>query len=241
MALGRYDYERRYRRRVWAGVGKFGLLAVVLLGVGLFSYQMGIEQIKGRDTTLREENATLSRQKVELELLASQMQHAARTAEARTADLEARLQREVPTGELAKLAGLVADRLKGGMDPNRLAFVIAQAQPARNCQQVETKRFTLTTPLLKSGTRSAGFGNGTVTVSGAGQSARNAQGAQESWFDPAQPVTIKVAAIGGKETEVSGVLPLHHSMIVDSNEYRFTFAAGSRSFVEVTADRCPFP
>ncbi len=241
MSLGRYDYERRYRRRVWAGFGKFGLLAVLVLGVALFAYQMGIEQLKGRDVTLREENAALSRQKAELELLASQMQHAARTAEARSSELEARLQREVPTGDLAKLSGLVAERLKGGMDSNRLAFVITQAQPPRNCQQPESKRFTLATPLLKSGNRSAGFGNGTVTVSGEGQSARNAQGAVESWFDPAQPVTIKVTAIGGKESVVTGVLPLHHAVVVDSTEYRFTFTAGPRSFVEVTADRCPFP
>ncbi|WP_448204756.1 hypothetical protein [Azospirillum sp. sgz302134] len=241
MSLGRYDYERRYRRRFWAGFGKFSMFAVVILGVGLFAYQMGIEQLKGRDVTLREENAALSRQKAELELLASQMQHAARTAEARSAELEGRLQREVPTGDIARLGSLVAERLKGGMDANRLAFVITQAQPPRNCQQPENKRFALSTPLLKSGNRAVGFGNGTVTVSGEGQSARNPQGAAESWFDPAQPVTIKVTAIGGKESVATGVLPLHHAVVVDNTEYRFTFTAGPRSFVEVTADRCPFP
>ncbi len=241
MSLGRYDYDRRYRRRFWAGFGKFGMLAILVLGVGLFAYQMGIEQLKGRDVTLREENAALSRHKAELELLASQMQHAARTAEARSAELEARLRREVPTGELARLTRLVEERMKAGMDPQRLGFVIAQAQPVRNCHQPESKRFVLITPLLKSGSRAASFGNGTVTVSGEGTSARNAQGAAESWFDPAQPVTIKVAAIGGRESVASGVLPLHHAMVVDGTEYRFTFTAGPRSFVEVTADRCPFP
>lgn len=241
MSLGRYDFERRYRRRFWARFGKLMTFAAILLGVGLFAYQMGIEQLKGRDVTLREEISALSRQKAELELLASQMQHAARTAEAKTAELEARLQREVPTGDLARLAGLVADRLKGGLDANRLAFVIAQAQPVRNCQQAESKRFALATPLLKSGNRSVAFGNNTVTVSGEGQSARNPQGAPESWFDPAQPVTIKIAALGGKQSVVTGVLPLHHAVVVDNAEYRFTFTAGTRSFVEVTADRCPFP
>ncbi|MBK3772710.1 hypothetical protein JJL56_03880 [Azospirillum sp. YIM DDC1] len=241
MALGRYDYERRYRRRFWAGFAKFGLFAAVLLGVGLFAYQMGIEQLKGRDVTLREEISTLSRQKAELELLASQMQHAARTAEARAAELEARLQREVPSGDLARLTGLVSERLKGGMDPNRLAFVIAQVQAVRNCQPAETKRFALATPLLKSGNRSTSFNNGAVTVSGEGQSSRNAQGNAESWFDPSQPVTIKIAGMGGKETVAKGVLPLHQTVVLDNSEYRFTFAPGARSFVEVTADRCPFP
>ncbi|AWK87064.1 hypothetical protein [Azospirillum thermophilum] len=241
MTLGRYDYERRYRRRMWTGVGKFGLLLVLLLGVGLFSYQMGIEQLKGRDVTLREENAALSRQKAEYELLASQMQHAARVAEAKAAELEHRLQREVPTGDLARLTHLVAERLKAGLDANRLAFVIQQAQIPRNCQQPETKRFSLATPLLKGGTRSVSFTNGTVTVAGEGQSSRDAQGNAESWFDPTQPVTIRITGIGGKGTTVSGVLPLHQSLVIDNTEYRFTFVAGQRSFVDVTADRCPFP
>ncbi|PWC32423.1 hypothetical protein [Azospirillum sp. TSO35-2] len=241
MTLGRYDYERRYRRRVWAGLMKFGLLAALVLGVGLFAYQMGIEQLKGRDVTLREEIATLSRQKAELELLATQMQHAAKTAEARTAELEGRLQREVPTGDLAKLTQLVAERLKGGLDANRLGFVITQAQTQRNCQQADTKRFTLSTPLLKGGARGVTFANGAVSVSGEGQSAHNPQGNAESWFDPGQPVTIKITGMGGKSTSVTGVLPLHQSLVIDNNEYRFTIAAAQRSFVEVTADRCAYP
>ncbi|WP_280109898.1 hypothetical protein [Azospirillum sp. B506] len=42
MTLGRYDYERRYRKRVRAGVIKFALLAAFVLGVGLFSNMMEI-------------------------------------------------------------------------------------------------------------------------------------------------------------------------------------------------------
>lgn len=241
MALGRYDYERRYRRRFWTGFTKLGLFAAVLLTVGLFAYQMGIEQLKGRDATLREENATLARQKAELELVAVQMQTAARTAEARAGDLEARLQREVPAGEVARLGKLVAERLAGGMDPNRLAFVIQNAQNPRNCNQPESKRLTLATPLLKPTNKAVGFANNTITITGDGVSARNPQGQPESWFDPTQPVAIKITAIGGKEAVLNGVLPLHHSLVIDHTEHRFTIAPGARSFVEVTADRCPFP
>jgi FtsZ-binding cell division protein ZapB len=241
MPLGRYDYDRRYRRRFWRGFLKVLLIVGLLLGVGLFSYQMGIEQLKARDASMREENASLSRQKTELELLASQMQHAARTAEGRAAELEARLQREVPAGDLATLTRLVSERLNSGMDPNRLAFVISQSQAPRNCQQPETKRFTITTPLTRGGTRSTSIGNGRVIVSGEGKSARDAKGAPESWFDPAEPVTIKITTIDGKETIVEGILPLQRSVVADNTEYRFTFGAGPRSFVEVTADRCPFP
>lgn len=226
---------------MWTQILKVGVVVAFVLAVALFSYQMGIEQLKGRDASLRDEVNTLSRQRTELELLASQMQHAARTAEAKLAEAEARLSRDVPTGDRARLLQLVTDRLKGGMDANRLAFVIQNAQSQRNCQQPENKRFVIATPLMKTGVRGVGFANGTITVTGEGVSARDGQGNPESWFDPGQPVTIKIIAIGGKENVVSGPLPLHKSVVIDSNEYRFTFAAGSRSFVDVTSDRCPFP
>ena len=241
MSLGRYDYERRYRRRLWTGAAKIGLLAVIILGIALFSYQMGIEQIKGRDASLREDNATLSRQKIELELLASQMQTAVRTAEARILELEGRLQREVPTGDIARIVQLAQARIKDGLAPNRLAFVIESAQTHRECQASETKRFTLATPLLRTGGRSVSFGAGAIAVSGSGQSARNEKGAPENWFDPALPVTLKFTGIDGRTTETSGTLPFTHSVVVNGFEYRFAFAAGNRGFIDVTGDRCPFP
>jgi FtsZ-binding cell division protein ZapB len=241
MALGRYDYERRYRRRFWAGFGKLGIYVALLLTVGLFSYQMGIEQFKGRDITLREEVGALSRQKEELELLASQMQKAVHTAESRIAELEGRIARELPTGDLARLNQLAAERLAEGIDPGRLSFIIAEVQNARNCQPPEVRRFALQTPLVRTGVRGVTFGNNVLSVIGEGQSARNAAGAPEAWFDPAQPVSLAITTMAGKTITVSGVLPLHQSTVVDNHEYRFTFSAGPRSFIDVTADRCPFP
>jgi hypothetical protein len=241
MSLGRYDYERRYRRRALVGFLKVAFALGVLLAVALFAHRMGMEQVKSRDAILREEVATLSSQKEQLQLVATQMQHAARVAEARTAEMEQRLRNEVPTGELAKLTQIVAERLKAGVDPTRLAFVIRATENPRDCQQPESKRLVLATPLLKTGNKSLGFANNTITVTGEGQSSRNAQGQPESWFDPAQPVRIRITALGGKETVVTGVLPLHQSVVVERNEYRFNFTAGPRSFVDVTADRCPFP
>lgn len=241
MSLGRYDYERRYRRRALTGFAKVAFALGVLLAVALFAHRMGMEQVKSRDAILREEVSSLSAQKEQLQLVATQMQHAARVAEARTAEFEARLRAEVPTGELAKLTQTVAERLKAGVDPTRLAFVIRATENPRDCQQPESKRLVLATPLLKTGNKSLGFANNAITVTGEGQSARNAQGQPESWFDPGQPVKIRITSLGGKETVVSGVLPLHQSVVVERNEYRFNFTAGPRSFVDVTADRCPFP
>ncbi|MEI6984570.1 MAG: hypothetical protein WCK65_00425 [Rhodospirillaceae bacterium] len=241
MTLGLYDSERRYRRRVWTGFVKFIVFIVFVLGVGLFAYQMGVEQVKDRDAGLREEVTQLSRQRGELELFATQLQEVARTAEVRTNELELRLHRDVPSGDLAKLAQLANERLLAGVTAERLAFVITAAQNKRNCQQPETKRLQPSTPIYKSPNRSVSFSAGIITVTGEGQSARDSAGNSEGWFEPAQPVTLRITPQGGKETVISGVLPLHQSVVVDNTEYRFTAVAGLRSFIEITTDRCGYP
>ncbi|HYD30784.1 MAG TPA: hypothetical protein VEB64_07965 [Azospirillaceae bacterium] len=241
MTLGLYDTERRYRRRVWVSAVKTGLYVMGLVGTGLFAYQMGVEQIKARDGDLREEVSQLSRQKSELQLLASQLQTAARTAETKAVELEARVAKELPVGETARLSKLVAERLVAGVDPNRLAFVIAAAQNQKTCQAAETKRFVLPTPIFKAPNRTVGFA-GLITITGEGQPARDSAGNPEGWFDPSQPVTIKFSVIGGRgESVTTGTLPLHHSVVVDNTEHRFTITASARSFVEVTGDRCAYP
>lgn len=241
MSLGLYDYERRRRRRFWGRTLKTALFAALLLGTGLFSYQMGIEQVKGREIVLREEASALERRNAELERHVAGLQEAVRTAEVHAEELETRLQRELPHGELARLSKLVAERMAAGVDPNRLAFVIGETSMPQNCEGPETKRFILPTPSYRGTNTAVGFGNGAVTVSGEGSAARSAQGQPEGWFDPQQPVTIRFTEIGGRQHEVSGLLPLQRSVVAGTMEHRFTISAGSKSFVEVTALRCPFP
>lgn len=242
MTLGLYDTERRYRRRVWFSFAKSGFYVVLLVGTGLFAYQMGIEQIKARDADLREEVSLLTGQKNELQLLVGQLQTAARSAETKAGDLEARFAKEVPTGEAARLVKLVSDRLASGIDANRLAFVIQAVQNQRICQPPETKRFVLPTPIFKASNRSVSFANGAIAVTGEGQPARDGNGNPEGWFDASQPVSLKFTVSGGKgETVATGPLPLHHSVVVDNTEHRFTINPGARSFVEIIADRCAYP
>lgn len=241
MSLGLYSYERRRRRRFWIRVMKTTLFLALVAGIGLFSYQMGIEQVKGREVGLREEIATLEDRNVELERHVAGLQEALRTAEVQVNELETRLRRETLHGDLARLSKLVAERMTAGVAPDRLAFVINATSMPRNCEGPETKRFILPTPIYRGTNTVVGFANGAVTVSGEGEAARNREGKLEGWFDPQQPVTIHFTEDNGRETEVSGLLPLRQSVVAGTTEHRFTISAGSRSFVEVTAERCPFP
>lgn len=241
MTLGLHDYERRRRRRFWISTAKTLFLLAVMVGIGVFAYQVGIEQVKGRETGLREENAQLKARVQELDRSVATLQATAHSATVKATELETRLQRELPQGELAELAKLVAERLASGVDPHRLAFVINETRMPRNCDSPESKRFILPTPLYRGSNTAVGFADGTVTISGEGAAARNAEGKTEGWFDPQQPVSIRFTEIGGRQTEATGMLPLQHSVVIGNTEHRFMVAAGAKSFVEVTTERCPFP
>ena len=241
MTLGLHDYERRRRRRFWVRTVKFLAFVGVLLGVGLFAYQMGVEQVKAREAGLRAENAQLSQANADLTRSVASLRMAAQTAETRAAELEARLTRELPTGDLARLTELARERLAAGVDPRRLVFVLNQIRTPRQCEKPENKRFILPTPIYKGPNSAVGFANGAVTVSGEGTPARSSAGNAEGWFDPAAPVTIRFTEAGGRQTEAAGILPLHHVVVAAGIEHQFKVVAGARSFVEVTSERCPFP
>lgn len=242
MSYGLYDYDRRRRRRVWTGIAKLVLALAVLGGIATFSYMVGVEQLKAREIALVEEISALTAAKEQAERRAAQLQQIAQTAEIRAGELEVRYEREVPTGELARLQELLAQKLAEGVDANRLAFVIQQTGNARTCTTRETKRFVLPTPLYRGANTSVAFAEGAVTISGLGASARNAGGNAEAWFDPRQAVTLRFTQIDGSTSEETGVLPLQHSVVIGDKEHRFNIVESSaRSFVEISGDTCPFP
>ncbi|MDR3515476.1 MAG: hypothetical protein P4M00_06655 [Azospirillaceae bacterium] len=241
MTLGLYAAERRRRSRIRASAIKIALGIVCIGVIAAFSYQIGIEQLKNRDASLRDELTEANRRHDEIEKVALQWQAVAQASDAKLKDLAARYNQDVPQGDVVRLSRLISEKLTAGVTVDRLAFVISQAQNARNCQATETKRFVLSTPIYKGANASAGFANGAITVTGEGISARNAAGNQEGWFDPAAPVTLHFLPVGGKETVVTGKLPMQKSIVAGATEHRFVITAGQRSFVEVAADHCPYP
>jgi hypothetical protein len=97
------------------------------------------------------------------------------------------------------------------------------------------------TPLADGTERLAAFANGSMTLSLSGASARDAAGNPQTWFDPSQPVTVRLARLGGKSLDATGALPLHRSMVDGDREYRLSIVAAPRGFAQVTLERCRFP
>jgi hypothetical protein len=243
MTLGLYDRERRRRRQAAVGAVKITLFLGVLGAGCAFAYQLGVEQTKGRNEQLTADVDRLAADNQRLLSAAQQLQAVARASETRALDVERRYAQDVPTGDLARIVQIARERKMAGVPADRLAFVLSNTEVQRTCDPPDTRRFAVQTPIGPANPNaSVRFGNGVLTVSATGASARNRDGNPEAWFDPTQPVAIRFTPLGGRnEATANGALPINHVMVVNNVEWRFAVVASARSFVEITAERCPLP
>lgn len=243
MTLGLYEERARRRQRVRWNTIKWILGLGLVGGAGFLAYDSGSslaeQELAAQAARLSEYEATVDK----LERETARLRYALENSESRMGAQRTRYQRDVPQGRIAELLELAQKKLKAGVTPERLAFLISSAANQRDCDGGPvSKRFIVKTPLYSGANDWVGFAKSTITVTAVGASARDAEGKAESWFDPAQEVTISFTHIGGKTTRKTGVLPFQHAMVVGDREHRFQVLAGEkRGFVEVAADSCRFP
>lgn len=218
-------------------------VVVALFLLGMFAYETGAQLAQREVKLLRDEIRVLREAVEDLNERNAALEAARQEALAREAEAKDRYQRDVPTGAARELFTLMQERLRTGMSPERLSFVVANAGDGQRCDdRPQTKRFILRTPLSGGRNDWVGFDNTAIVVTGEGPSAVNEQGAPHAWFDSSKPITIQFTLLGGEVQEKVGLLPLHHSVVRDGNEFRFTITEGdNRGFVNVTADRCDYP
>jgi FtsZ-binding cell division protein ZapB len=242
MSLGRYEPDRS-RRSPLAQILRLTAAVAVLAGIGLFAFQLGVEDERTRQGRLADEVAKLRESSQQLTQTNAALRQELQTAQTRLGELQTALGGAPKLSESALLLLPTLERkLAEGVDPKRLAEVVAAADKPRDCEAPETKRFLLRTARGADGPNtSVGFANGMITVSGQGAPAKNAEGRLEAWFDPAEPVTIRFTQVGGRSAEAAGKLPLHHTLAVGQAEHRFSVMAATRGFVQVTSERCKLP
>ena len=242
MTFGHSTRARRQRQRALGRAVRVVLALAIIALVGVYMYQMGLERSGKTVVSLDQSVAELTRTNARVTAEMQEIEKRIEVAEARAREVEARYRRDIPAGPAKELANLVNQKLNAGIEARRLAFVIDTASNPRDCEAAAvTKRFLLRTPLYQGANSAVSFAGNTITVEGEGELARDAAGNAEAWFDPAKPVTIRFTLIGGKNSEISGKLPLHHSMVADGAEQRFSIVAGARGFVKIVGDRCRYP
>lgn len=238
LGFGRSARRRQRRSRLLKSLPIVG--GVVALGI--FSYVSGSElalhevsklrtrlnQLTQRLATNQEENSKL---RAEKELV-----------QTRETEWRRRYEKDAPTGVTKNLLSLIRTQLARNVAPDRLAFMIGAAANTESCRgQPITKRFLVRTPIHGGESDSVGFADNAITVSAEGPSATNSAGNPEAWFDPAKRLTVQFTRLGGvKGSHVFGLLPLHHKLVTNNVEYRFSIVKGvRRGFVKVTGARCP--
>jgi len=235
--------DRRRKRRVWSGLFKTAFYLGIIGILAYYAYQLGwakaqkeIEQLNVRIEGLTDENERLRR---EAASAVSERMAAVERAES----FQRQYEEEVPQGAAKEIMALVRERLASGVAPERLAHVVAVAENTEDCRpETVSKRFIVQTRLTTGANSAVGFADGAITVTGAGESAETPQGAPEARFDPTQPIKITITEIGGRDTVVEGMLPLHKSIVVGDSVHRFSIVEGnSPGFVVVTERQCAYP
>ena len=218
------------------------LVLMLLMTAGLFAYETGQIAARMPMTKLEKQVAELNQTLAALQQKNAELTADADAARQSEAQWQNRYQEEVPTGQSKELFDILRDRMAAGVETKRLAFVIESTGNIRTCdKKPATKRFLVQTPLYRGANDSVTFGGEAITVTAKGDNAETVDGRAEAWFDPAKSVTVLFAEIGGRTTERSGKLPLHHSVVVGGSEYRFTIQPGPQGFVKVSGERCNFP
>jgi hypothetical protein len=239
MGYGLYDYDRRYRRRLWGTITRIGFYLVTIAIVGLFAYQIGVEQVAGREDRFIDRIEALETENLELTDTALRLEAQARTALIQHQQIRELYDRDLPTGFRAELLALIDARMADGVPAERIALFVEAARQPEGCSEPVSRRFIMPTPTFSGDGTSVGFGQGLVTVTGRGQNAVDEAGTTQSWFDPAREITMVFTAIGGQQQVVSGILPVFHTMVIEDEEFRFAVEQGDRSLVNVSANRCP--
>ena len=245
MPLGFREARERSRRR-WRFIGKvlkWAVVAAVYGGIGYYAYETGTALADRSNLELREQVAELTAQLNALRDERATLERSLAGVSQEADELRKRYAADVPTGAVAALTRLAQSKLASGVDVDRITTVLAAVENARSCDDKPVSRRFLVR--LKgraaSGNDAATFGERTITVTATGEPAIDGEGRPLGWFEPAKPVTVAFTKIGGAEIEKTGVLPLHHSVVVKDLEHRFVVTPGERGFVQVTADSCRFP
>ncbi|MQX34976.1 hypothetical protein [Roseospira navarrensis] len=239
----------RPRRRRRSGHTVLILFLVLAMGgavtAGLwYGYRALSQDLRDRIAALQAEVLRLEKARDASERAGGALSVELEEARARLRYLETRYERDVPSGAARRLHDLTVQMLDQGVDPDRLAFLIRSAAAPDTCDaEADTKQVMVAVqvPGLALSDSAVTFADRRITVSADGQPDTDAQGRVEAWFDPAAPVQVDFARLGGTMEEVDGPLPLHHSMVLGDSEYRFSIVPGRRGFAEVTAVRCDFP
>jgi len=228
--------RRRRRRKIW---GWFFLL-LIIVGLGAYSWYAGRELARADLKQLQDQVAELTSKNEALQTATDQARAAEAAAQQEARDWQNRYQQDVPTGEGQEIYQNIQGLLDEGVEAERIRLILESARKAQTCSpEQESKRFAVASPLSRDPVTPVNFDGNSFILSAEGQSATLDNGDPAAWFDTSKPVTVHFTEPGGETTDVSGMLPIQHSIARGDTEYRFAVSAADiRGYVRATLVKC---
>jgi hypothetical protein len=230
MPLGlvyRKELKKRRNRKI-LGLIKFILASGLCGGVGYYAYEIGI--------SITQEEVLLWKSRHEAQVAENDQLKIELGKDKATVD---QLSQLLPNEEIRELMGVVTEKANSGVEISRMQTIISGITNDAQCsRETDTKRFIVLTPISTEQSSTASFYRGLITLAGRGSSTLNENGSPEAWFDTTKEITVSFMLSGGGEQDVTGTLPLYHSVITGGSEYRFSITAGRTSFVDASVLQC---
>ncbi len=232
----------RRRRAAWRWILLPLLALTMLAGAFWFGREVGGFEQAARVDALQRQVGQMEDLIHQTNLLRAQAeQQAAEAGERARAEIAA-LQARLPQGELSGIVELARAKLGEGVPAERLRFLIEAAHQRRCDPAIEKRRFAPRLPDDVTPLQTVSFLDNRITISGTAVAAANKDGVPQSWFDPAQPVEIRILHIGGDIELIKDTLPAGYSMVANDREYRLAFASSEkRGLVEASLQSCAYP
>lgn len=239
----RYRGGSRNKRSVPAQRIIGWIISIIIVSVsGFYAYKTGTVLGTKEARMLRAETSVLTESIDNLVFSNEELKISLQKQLRMYSDLLEKYNQDVPEPEIRIFGDLIKNKIETGHEADKLREILTATNKDWSCEdQTISRRFIIKTPTTAEGNDAVGFAGGFITVKGIGESVLDSNGKPLAWFNPDKPITLSFTYIGGENEEVVGVLPLHHSIIIDQTIYRFSVIEGERSFVNVIGIPCSYP
>jgi hypothetical protein len=237
------DYHQtteRYRKREFRSQVRWGiriLLAGAMLWIGWFfgnTQQSVLVSFNSQQLI----DANQKNERLEQEL-ASLNQSVAQEKERRVA-AELLINEGGQKEEMQRLSNIIARYLSHGIEEDQIKQTLQTLSQPSRCRPVEEKDIAVATPYFVGKESKTGLLDNAFHVFVEGVTEEQATEDQPWLFDPKEPVSLRVAFLGGEKI-TSGVLPLSMNIIADTWLMKLDLIETSlQGYVNVRISKCSF-
>ena len=141
--------------------------------------------------------------------------------------------------EMRRLNRIIARYLARGIKEDQIKLALQSVSLPSRCRPVEEKDVAVATPFFAGKESNTGLLNDNIHVFVEGIAGQQAT-AERPWFDPEEPVSMRVAFLGGEKI-TSGALPLTMNIIADTWLMKLDLVETSlQGYVNVRISKCSF-